>query len=95
MVRNVNGVHGREPLHNDAPHGSDAFQLISALGCPGVHRGTARTTENDGRHIACGYRSRPSYFPLQQGARLPRKALMPSFASPARALMDITSLAYA
>src|ERR1019366_2736272 len=29
VVRNVNGVHGREPLHNDASHGSDAFQCLA------------------------------------------------------------------
>ena len=26
---NANGVHGREPLHNDASHGSDAFQCLA------------------------------------------------------------------
>lgn len=26
---NVNGVHAREPLHNDASHGSDAFQTLA------------------------------------------------------------------
>jgi hypothetical protein len=29
VSRNVNGVHEREPLHNGASHGSDAFECLA------------------------------------------------------------------
>jgi hypothetical protein len=36
--RNPNGITGREPLHNDASHGSDAYQCLA--GCAKAAAGT-------------------------------------------------------
>lgn len=84
----------RTGLRNDADSGSRRLSIEQARTAPAGGSGLKHRGAGMGYGIAImNCQAEAPYLPVQQGARFSRKAVIPSWASAAKAFIDMTSLA--